>query len=154
MVYSAPGALPKKMVLVCIGADQRSVLCNLQHLLANKFMAFAYGTQNDESIPSLGDDNSPVYGYAQEHHTVKLWLNIWKEHAKNVQEYGTPPPCRRLLDLSTSFWNKCMGNVDTVRKVVKNVKALHGPDSGPGSLMWYTIFDYIFYNSFRIFQYA
>ena len=120
MVYSAPGALPKKMVLVCIGADQRYVLCKLQYVLASKFMAFAC-TQNSGSIPSLGDDNSPVYGYAQEHHTVELWLNIWKEHTKNVQQYGTPPPCRRLLDLSTSFWNKCMGNVDTVRKIVKNV---------------------------------
>ena len=47
-----------------------------------------------------------------------------------------------------------MGNVDTVRQVVKNIKAVRGPDSGPGSLMWYTIFDYIFFNSFRIFQYA
>ena len=54
-------------------------------------MAFAYGIQDTGRIPSLGDDNSPVYGYAQEHHTLELWLNIWKEHTKNVQQLGTPP---------------------------------------------------------------
>ena len=47
-----------------------------------------------------------------------------------------------------------MGNVDTVRKVAKKTKAIRGHNSGPGSLMWYTVFDYIFYNAFRIYQYT
>ena len=47
-----------------------------------------------------------------------------------------------------------MGNVDTVRKVVKGTKAVRGPDSGPGSLMWTTFIGYVLYQSFRIYQYA
>ena len=103
-------------------------------------------------FPDLGEDYSPAYGYAQEHHTVEIWLRLWTEHTKDVIMNVTPALCRRLLDLPTSLWNKLMGNVDTVQKVVNKTKAIRGPNSGPGSLMWYTVFDYIFYNAFRIYQ--
>ena len=38
-----------------------------------------------------------------------------------------------------------MGNIDTIRKVVKEQKAKRGPNSGPGSLAWIHLFDYVFY---------
>jgi len=47
-----------------------------------------------------------------------------------------------------------MGNVDTVRKVVKNRKAVRGPDSEPGSLMQFNMFDYTFNNGSRAYQHA
>ena len=47
-----------------------------------------------------------------------------------------------------------MGNVDTVQKVVKNRKAVWGPDSGHGSLIWFNMFDYTFYNGLRTYQHA
>ena len=143
------------MILVHISIEQRKALSTLQEVLADQFMSFAYNEENFAGVfPDLGEDYSPAYGYAQEHHTVEIWLRLWTEHTKDVIMNGTPASCRRLLDLPTSLWNKLMGNVDTVRKVVKKTKAIRGPNSGPGSLMWYTVFDYIFYNAFRIYQYA
>jgi hypothetical protein len=46
-----------------------------------------------------------------------------------------------------------MGNVDTIRKVLQKDMAVRGPNSGPGSLMWYGLFDYVLYLTFKIFQY-
>ncbi len=105
-------------------------------------------------IPSIGNDYSPAYGYAQEHDTLVLWLNLWIAHECDVIENGTPPPCRRLIDQPTSAWNKCMGNVDTIRNVLSRAMAVRGPNSGPGSLMWYLLLDYILYQGFRVYQYA
>ena len=45
-----------------------------------------------------------------------------------------------------------MGNFDTIHKVVKFEKAVRGADSGPGSLLWYTLLDYVLYNAFCFFQ--
>ena len=47
-----------------------------------------------------------------------------------------------------------MCNVDTLRKVIKRAKAVRGPDSGPGSLLWFTLLDYILYQSFRLYQHG
>ena len=47
-----------------------------------------------------------------------------------------------------------MGNVDIVRKVLKKRMAVRGPDSGPGSLMWFVMFGYTLYNAFRLYQHG
>ena len=60
-----------------------------------------------------------------------------------IIDKGTPPSYRRLLDTTTSCWNKCMGNVDTVQKVFDLHKVKRGSNTGPGSLQWYQLFDYI-----------
>ena len=145
IVYSTPSALPKKVILVHIFLAQRKALSNLQEVLANKFMSFAYNKGGVTGVfPDLGDEYSASYGYAQEHHIVNIWLRLWREHTKDIKTNGTPTSCWNLLDLAKTLWNKLMGNVDTVRKVVKKTKTTRGPNSGPGSLMWYIIFDYIF----------
>ena len=135
------------MILVNIYIEQRKALSTLQEVLADQFMSFAYNEENFAGVfPDLGKDYSSAYGYAQEHHTVEIWLRLWTEHTKDVIMNGTPASCQRPLDLPTSLWNKLMGNVDTVRNMVKKKNAIRGPNSGPGYLMWYTVFDYIFYN--------
>ena len=35
-----------------------------------------------------------------------------------------------------------MGNIDTLHRVIKETKTKQGPDSGPGSLLWYDMLDY------------
>ena len=117
-------------------------------------MPFAYDPNAVREIPSLGDDYSPAYGYAGEHHTAELHLLLWLAHTNDVLQNGTPPPCRRMTEIEANYWNKCMGNVDTVRKVLKKRKAVRGPDSKPGSLMWLGMFGYLDYNAFRLFQIA
>jgi hypothetical protein len=102
----------------------------------------------------LGDDFSPVFGHSQEHETLVLWLNLWYCHQKDVKESGTPPSCRRLVDLTTSAWNKSMSNVDTIRNVISRAMAVRGHNSGPASLLWDCLFDYTLYQGFRLFQYA
>ena len=157
MVYSTVGALPRLVIIVNFSASQREVVKSFQVQLVNKYMKFVHDSEDNNGInefPSLGNDYCEYYGYAAEHHTVELWIRIWRAHWKDVQVNGVPPSCRRLLDSTTSMWNKCMGGVDTVRKVVKGVKARRGSDCGPGSIFWYTIFDYLLYNAFRIYQFA
>ena len=45
-----------------------------------------------------------------------------------------------------------MSIVDIVRKVLKKRNAVRGPNSGPGSLIWFELFGYTLYTGFRLFQ--
>ena len=47
-----------------------------------------------------------------------------------------------------------MGNVDTLWKVICGAVAKRGPDSGPGSLFWFVLMDYILFQAFRHYQHA
>ncbi len=67
---------------------------------------------------------------------MELELRKWLAHTNDIVAFGTPSTCRRLTDLPEIFWNKMMGNMDTVRKVLKKRKVVCGPDSGPVSIMW------------------
>ncbi|KAL7531815.1 hypothetical protein ACHAWF_003920, partial [Thalassiosira exigua] len=153
IVYSVPGALVK-IVLVSVSEQDRDDMLEFQKSLALKYMPFAHVEGAIREIPSLGNDYGKSYGYAQEHHTLEFYLELWMSHKKDVLANGTPPPCRRFIDLILSFWNKCMGNVDVVRKVLRQRYAKRGPDSGPGSLMWLELLGYIFYDAFRLEQHS
>ena len=154
MVYSLPGAQVKKIVLVQVSPDHQKEFLQFQGFLSAKYMSFAYVKNADKDIPSLGKDYSKAYGYAQEHYTLEFYLQMWLAHSKDVMENGTPTHCRRLIDIVFSYWNKCMGNVDIVRKVLKKRKAVRGPNSGPGSLMWFELIGYLFYDGFRLYQHG
>ena len=154
MVYSKPGASVQRIVLLHISEAQRKKLLDLQKGLALKYMQFAYGPEAPGELPRLGDDYSVAYGYATEHHTLDVWLFLWCAYSRDVRENGTPPTFTRFVDLLINTWNKFMGFVDTVRKVLKGVRAKRGPNSKPGSLLWDTFFDYQFFNAFRVYQYA
>ena len=69
-------------------------------------------------ILSLADDYFPAHRYVQTHKTLELWLKTEKVYAINVTESCTPLAARRFIDMPTSFWNKCMGNVDTIRRII------------------------------------
>ena len=120
VVYCLPGALVKKIALITIPDEHRTRLFDFQCKLARKYMPFAYDLEAaSREIPSLGADYSKAYRYAQDHHTLELNLLIWFAHTKDVLANGTPSDCCRFIDLPTCFWNKLMGNVDIVRKMLK-----------------------------------
>jgi len=125
-----------------------------QGSVTSKYMSFAYSLNAVRDIHSIGNDCSPAYGYAQEHETLVLWLNLWIAHECDVIENGTALACRRLIDQPTSAWNKCMGNIDTIRNILLRAMAVQGPNGGPASLMWYFLLDYILYQGFHVYQYA
>jgi hypothetical protein len=56
VVYSVPGALPQKMVLVTVSDVQRHTLLTLQQIMAEKYLSFFYDAETTAVIPSLGDD--------------------------------------------------------------------------------------------------
>ena len=105
-------------------------------------------------VSSLGKDLLDNYGYAIDHHTINLWFRMWKLHDNDVRNNGTPPPCKRVLDITTSCWNKCMGNVDTIRKVLAFHKVKRGSNTGPGSMTFYVLFGYILYNAYCVYIYS
>ena len=77
IVYSTPGAIPKNMILVHISLAQRKALSNLQDVLVNNFISFAYNKGDVAGVFTyFGDDYSDTYGYAQEHHTVNIWMRL------------------------------------------------------------------------------
>ena len=45
-----------------------------------------------------------------------------------------------------------MGNVDTVRRILCYHKVKRGRNSGPGSLVWYMIFNYILVNAYKTYM--
>ncbi|EJK70714.1 hypothetical protein THAOC_07905, partial [Thalassiosira oceanica] len=151
IAFCLPGGLPKRMVLVNIPSPARDPILELEKSLMDRYMPGVHdGSQSDFIFPSLGEDFSKAYGYAQEHHTLELWFYIWLAHKKDVENNGTPPTIRRIIDIVTSFWNKCMGNVNILRRVVKSARAVRGKDSKPGALFWFTLFDFIFYQNFYV----
>ena len=153
MVYSVPGSRGiKLMVLVHFSEEQRNALFRLQKMLTDAYLGFAHGPSAPGEIPSLGKDYTTAYAYAGEHHTIELWLLLMHAHNRDVKEKGVPPRARRIIHLFVCIWNKFMGWVDCLRKVVKSARAPRGRDVGPGSLLWLTIFDYILYQAFRIYQ--
>ena len=154
MVYSLPSAQIKKIVLVRVRGEHHGDLVQFQSMVARKYMPFGYDVNAVKEIPSLGRDNTKAYGYAQDHHTLELHLQLWLAHSEDVLLHGTPPPCRRLIDLVFSFWNKCMGNVDIVRKVLRGKRAVRGPDSGHGSLLWMILIRYTLYHAFCLYQHG
>ena len=154
IVYSTPGGLPQKMVLVTLSEMQRHTILSLEQILAERYLPFCYSEDCPVELPNLGEDYAPVYGYAQTHQTLEQWLNIWRALADDIVQKGTATKIRRFIDLPTSFWNKCMGNVDTLRHVIRGARAKRGPDSGPGSLLWFVLIDYVLYQAFRHYQHA
>jgi hypothetical protein len=103
------------------------------------------------TVPRIAPDGSRVYGYAVEHHTVELYMRLWKAHNDDVIAQGTPPPSARLLPLMASTWNKFMGGVDTVRKVLSGHASKYALMK-PSSLVWMVFFNYLLYNAFRSYQ--
>ena len=93
-------------------------LLSLQQIMAERYLPFCYSPGSPVVMPDLGEDYSFVYGYTQTHNMLELWLNIWRAYSTDVVEHGTPPRARRFIDLATNFWNKCMGNVDAIRRII------------------------------------
>ena len=87
-------------------------------------MAEFYSNSCDDelNIESINNDYDTHYGYAQEHLTVELYIRLWKLLDKDIVKNGTPPLCRKLLDAATNGWNKYMGNVDTIRKILSFIR--------------------------------
>ena len=143
-----------KMILVTVSNEHQNTLLTLKKLLAEKYMPFCYVNGAPTEIPDLGEDYSSVYGYTQTHDTLKLWLYIWKAHDADVRKNGTSQSARCFIDMATVFWNKCMGNVDTVRRIIREATAKRGRNSGPGSLYWFVLLDYILFQAFRHYQHG
>ena len=61
-----------KMVLVNVMQEQRGTLVTLQQFLSKKYLPFCYEDGADSEIPSLGEDYSHGYGYAQTHDCLEL----------------------------------------------------------------------------------
>ena len=154
LVYCLPGAAVKRIVLVQVPRDHRDTLLCMQSKLVEKYMSYAYNPDAPRELPSLGPDGSDVYGYAEEHATLEEALLQWIAQTDDVLKNGTPPPWRRVTSFMVHLWNKCMGNIDNVRKIVKKRRAVRGPDSGPGSLMIFNMFDYALYNGLRNWQHS
>eukprot|EP00986_Skeletonema_menzelii_P000633 scaffold176_cov69-Skeletonema_menzelii.AAC.1 len=154
IVFCLPGSHPMRMVLVRVCEEHRAKLVKIERLLSTKYMPFAYDDESACEIPSLGEDYSYPYGYAQEHDTLELWLRIWVAYNKDLFKHGTPTSCKRLIDVATCLWNKFMGNVDTVRRVVTTARAKRGRETGPCALYWSHLLDYIFYQAFRVHQHS
>ena len=156
IAYSIPGGLIKRIVLVRYKTHMLTSLLSYQDEMRKQYMNDFYSDEksNNLQIQSIGEDYDNVYGYAQEHHTVELYMRLWKRHSDDVIANGTPPTIKKVIESSCSTWNKCMGNVDIVRKTLGNHKTKRGNNTKPGFLTWYTIFQYILYNTFRVYTYS
>ena len=79
LVYSIPGGLIKKMVLVQLLSHHLSNLVNFQKWLQTKYLSQLYPVSNATkgyalNLVSLGRDYGEEYCYAIEHHSVDLWM--------------------------------------------------------------------------------
>ena len=46
-----------------------------------------------------------------------------------------------------------MENIDTIRKTLGHHKTKRGPNTNPGFFTWYTLFQYMLYQTFRVYSY-
>ena len=156
IAYSIPGGIIKRIVLVRYKANMLVYLSSYQDEMRKRYMDNFYSDDDNNNLvmQSIGQDYDNVYGYAQEHHTVELYMRLWKRHNNDVIENGTPPTIKKIIESSCSTWNKCMGNVHIVRKTLGNHKTKRGSNTKPGFLSWYTIFQYVLYQTFRTYTYS
>jgi hypothetical protein len=138
----------KKVVLMHISQEQAQDWLKMLAFFNHEYME---DVLRSGTLPRIAPDGSRAYGYAVEHHTVELYLGLWKAHNDDVVVHGTPPPSVRILPLMASTWNKFMGGVDTVRQVLSGHASKYG-SMRPSSLVWMVFFNYMFYNAFRTYQ--
>ena len=127
-------------------------MLDFQSLIVSSFIPYAYKEGDKPLLPSIGDDYSKVYGYAEDHKAVEEELLKWLAQTEDILQNGTPPPWVRCTDFPSHFWNKLIGFVDLPQKVIKGKRAVRGPDSKPGSLMWLNMFGYILFQAWRKYQ--
>lgn len=137
-------------VLIKVSCAQRQSWREYFKALSDEYMGFAYGNQLGR-FPRFAPDQSPDWGYAVDLHSAELALQLWRRHSDDVLVNGTPPPCKRLLPLTVSVWNKMMGGVDITRKTI-NGASIRTSKLTPNALVCLTFIDYILYNSFRAYQ--
>ena len=89
-----------------------------QQLISKKDLPFCYDKKSRTTLPELGEDHSYVYGYTQAHKILELWLGICKAYNVDVRVNETSPAARCFIGMPTVVWNKYMGNIDTVQKVI------------------------------------
>jgi Pyruvate/2-oxoacid:ferredoxin oxidoreductase delta subunit len=156
IAYALPGGNIELLVLVRFTGSQREKILKFQTLLAKAHMGFAYSDDPEgiEYIPRIGCDLSTAYSYARDHHTVELWLEIWRCHNDDVISNGLPPPAQKILDIGASSWNHFMGWVDILRKVLKGNRAKYGPAAQITYIMFMVFLDYICNNGFRLYQFS
>ncbi|GBG25309.1 Hypothetical Protein FCC1311_015262 [Hondaea fermentalgiana] len=149
LVYATPEEV-RQVVAITVPLESRQAWRSYLHALSSEYMGFAY-VEDNAVFPDVGTDHSEVYGYARDHHTVELYLQLWRSHNEDIQRYGTPPPCSKLLPQIVSFWNHMMGGVDTMRKVLSGHKVITS-QLNPNCLLWITFLEYTLYNAFRLYQ--
>ena len=98
----------KWLVLVHFTNNQLASLLEFQYQMQERYMKDFYGNKSSDNyiIQSIGADYDNVYGYAQEHHTLELYMRLWKRHNNDVIQKGTPPAIKKIIELSCSMWNK------------------------------------------------
>jgi hypothetical protein len=121
--------------------------------LAMRHMPFLFSEGVAGRLPDLGPDKSPPYGYASDHHTAELHFQLARMYRQDVITNGTPPPARRLIAAQSAIWNKSMGWIDVLRKIVKSQRVQNRRDA-PGLLYIGVLLDYCLLNAFRVYQFA
>lgn len=141
----------QQCILLKVTRAQRETYLNYMKSLSDNYLQFAYST-NSMKIPRLGNDRDvKIYGYALDHHTVELYLQLWRAHSYDAIVYGVSPPWQRVLPMIASVWNKFMGNVDLARKVINSSKQIYSR-ANPLTLIWGNLLNYCLYNGFRLYQ--
>ena len=155
MMFSSPGAADTatRFVMVSVTPTQRADWLTYLAKLATRHMPFLFSEGVPGRLPDLGQDKSPPYGYASDHHTAELHLQLARMYRQDVITNGTPPPARRLIAAQSAIWNKSMGWIDVLRKIVKSQRKHHVRD-GPGLLYIGVLLDYCLLNAFRVYQFA
>ena len=59
-------------------------------------------------------------------------MRLWKLLDADVAKNGTPPPCWKFLYATINGWNKCMGDVYTIRKTLGFHKTKRGSNTKLG----------------------
>lgn len=142
-------------VLVKFTHEQIQDWLDMLSFFQNEYMTFAFSPINlFTRMPRLGPDSREIYSYAMEHFTVETWLFLWRSFRTEVITRGVLPPATRIHPLLNSAWNHCMGNVDLARKVIQRNCVQSYGSAAPPLLIWMSFFNYVLYNSWRVWQLA
>jgi hypothetical protein len=69
-----------QIIIVSVSTEQRAIWLRLFKLLCEAHMSFVYGPSSPTSPPRIGPDDSDVYGYAREHHSLDTYVHLWHQH--------------------------------------------------------------------------
>lgn len=139
-----------QLILLRVSETERAMWRTYLDTLQKEYLKFAYGPEL-QPMPEVAPRGSKIFGFARDHYTVELHLQLWRRHYEDIVLNGTPPPCTKFLPKIVSSFSQMAKQSGFLRSSLSG-SVVTKTSLSLNSLIWTSFFSYILYNAYRIYQ--